>query len=106
MQTSVTSNLNGFVESQHSHDLCSTEHDAAYSRDGKNEFVTVKALNEWGAGSRPNAMDWRSKLDSQRGAVIATELKNNATKVARWATQALLAGSDLLKIGYVDCTSW
>ncbi len=42
----------------------------------------------------------RTKLDSQRGAIIATELKNNAAKVARWATQALLASSDLLKIGY------
>ena len=41
------------------------------------------------------------KLESQPGAVLATELKNNGAKVARWAVQSILNGSDLVKVGYV-----
>lgn len=66
-------------------------------------LVTVRALNEFdtraqGAGGAP---DWRTKLDSQRGAVVATEMKNNSCKLARWTVQSVLAGADLMKIGYV-----
>lgn len=46
-----------------------------------------------------NGVDWRQKLDSQRGAVLATELKNNSYKLARWTCCALLAGSEYLKLG-------
>ncbi|MEE6523785.1 hypothetical protein FKM82_022829, partial [Ascaphus truei] len=49
-----------------------------------------------------NGVDWRQKLDSQRGAVIATELKNNSYKLARWTCCAMLAGSEYLKLGYVS----
>lgn len=64
-------------------------------------LVTIKALNEFdskapGAGGAP---DWRTKLDSQRGAVVATEMKNNSFKMARWAVQSILAGADLMKLG-------
>lgn len=67
-------------------------------------LVTVRALNEFdprapGAGG---AQDWRSKLDSQRGAVVATEMKNNSCKLAKWTVQSILAGADLMKIGYVS----
>ncbi|XP_078807107.1 eukaryotic translation initiation factor 3 subunit D-like [Oryzias latipes] len=47
-------------------------------------------------------VDWRQKLDSQRGAVLATELKNNSYKLARWTCCAMLAGSEYLKLGYVS----
>ena len=46
-------------------------------------------------------MDWRQKIENQRGAVLATELKNNAAKLARWTSAALVAGVDLIKLGYV-----
>ena len=46
-------------------------------------------------------MDWRQKIENQRGAVLATELKNNAAKLARWTAAALVAGVDLIKLGYV-----
>jgi translation initiation factor 3 subunit D len=64
-------------------------------------LVTVRALNEFdprsqGAGG---AQDWRTKLDSQRGAVVATEMKNNSCKLAKWTVQSILAGADLMKIG-------
>jgi len=52
-----------------------------------------------------NGVDWRQKLDSQRGAVLATELKNNSNKLAKWTLQAMLAGADLIKLGYVSRTN-
>ena len=42
------------------------------------------------------------KLDSQRAAVLATELQNNGAKVARWAAQTIIAGADLMHVGYVS----
>lgn len=65
-------------------------------------LITIKALNEFdakapGAG---NAPDWRTKLDGQRGAVVATEMKNNSFKMARWAVQSMLAGAEFMKLGY------
>ncbi|PVG00487.1 putative eIF3d-eukaryotic translation initiation factor 3 subunit D [Serendipita vermifera] len=67
-------------------------------------LIAIKALNEFdskaaGAGGAP---DWRTKLDSQRGAVMATEMKNNSFKMARWAVQSILAGADHMKLGYVS----
>ncbi|CAG0891211.1 unnamed protein product, partial [Cyprideis torosa] len=47
-------------------------------------------------------MDWRQRLDAQRGAVLAHELKNNSCKIAKWTAQAILAGSDKIKFGYVS----
>jgi hypothetical protein len=47
-------------------------------------------------------VDWRQKLENQRGAVLATELKNNANKLAKWTAAALVAGADMIKLGYVS----
>lgn len=71
-------------------------------KDGQG-LVTIRALNEFdprapGAGGAP---DWRSKLDSQRGAVVATEMKNNSCKFAKWTVQSILAGAEAMKVGYV-----
>lgn len=68
------------------------------------QYITIKTLNEFdnraaGAGGAP---DWRSKLDSQRGAVVATEMKNNGAKLARFAVQSILAGADNMKMGYIS----
>ena len=71
---------------------------------GKGEgLITVKALNEFDskAAGAGNAPDWRTKLDGQRGAVVATEMKNNSFKMARWAVQSILAGADFMKLGCV-----
>ncbi|KAI1924828.1 hypothetical protein LOZ58_003887 [Ophidiomyces ophidiicola] len=82
-----------------------TEVDAVLKNNisGDDQYVTLKALNEFdhkaqGAGG---ALDWRTKLYSQRGAVVATEMKNNNVKLARWTTQAILAKSDIMKLGFV-----
>ena len=64
----------------------------------KDEFITVRAINEWDSKSS-GGMDWRQRLDTQRGAVFATELKNNNCKLAKWTTSALLSGSTSLRLG-------
>eukprot|EP00038_Savillea_parva_P028741 m.66767 g.66767 ORF g.66767 m.66767 type:complete len:569 (+) comp8385_c0_seq2:58-1764(+) len=79
--------------------IARTEHDAVYKdKEGKTRFMNIKALNNW---KTDPTMDWRQKLDSQRGAVLATELKNNAYKLAKWTISSLLAGSSQLRLGYV-----
>jgi len=88
------------------HLIVRTELDAATKNNlsGDDQFLVLKALNEFdhkaqGAGG---ALDWRTKLTSQRGAVVATEMKNNSCKLARWTTQAILAKADQMKLGFVS----
>jgi len=64
-----------------------------------NELVSVKAMHEY--EPKPN-YNWRAHLESTRGACLATELKNNAFKLGRWTAQAILAGCETIKIGYVS----
>lgn len=79
-----------------------TEHDGVtYGPNGDLQFINIKALNEWDP-KFSGGVDWRAKLDIQKGAVLATELKNNSCKLAKWTISALLAGSDQLKLGYVS----
>jgi translation initiation factor 3 subunit D len=78
------------------------QHDAVMQGvNGEIQFINVKALNEWDP-RHSGGIEWRQKLDSQRGAVLANELRNNACKLAKWTVQALLAGSDQIKFGYVS----
>lgn len=78
------------------------EHDAVVQTpNGELQFLSIKALNEWDS-KLANGVEWRQKLDMQRGAVLANELRNNACKLAKWTVQALLAGSDQIKFGYVS----
>ncbi|CAG8681084.1 521_t:CDS:10 [Acaulospora morrowiae] len=81
-----------------------TQLDSVVKQPSGDSFITIKALNEFdsraqGAGG---SLDWRQKLDTQRGAVVATEMKNNSFKLARWAVQSILAGADQMKLGYVS----
>jgi len=81
--------------------IARTEHDAVVGTSEKDcAFMNIKALNEWDSRYSGN-IDWRQKLDVQRGAVLANELKHNSCKLSRWTVQALLAGSDILKFGYI-----
>jgi len=79
------------------------ELDAVTKQKDEDEFLSIKALNEYDPAA--TGLDWRQKLDSQRGAVLATELKNNSNKLARWTAQALLAGASQIKLGYVSRTN-
>ncbi|KUI68013.1 Eukaryotic translation initiation factor 3 subunit D [Cytospora mali] len=71
---------------------------------GDDQFLTVHALNEFDSKAQGSggALDWRSKLVSQRGAVVATEMKNNSCKLARWTVQSILAKADMMKLGFVS----
>ncbi|OAG21805.1 eukaryotic translation initiation factor 3 subunit D [Alternaria alternata] len=91
------------------HLVVRTELDAVVKNNinGEDQYLTIKALNEFdnkaqGAGG---ALDWRSKLASQRGAVLATEMKNNSCKLARWTVQSILAKADTMKLGFVSRTN-
>ncbi|MCJ1298404.1 hypothetical protein MMC08_001193 [Hypocenomyce scalaris] len=87
------------------HLVVRTELDAVMKNNisGEDQFLTVKALNEFDhkAQGSGGALDWRTKLTSQRGAVVATEMKNNSCKLARWTAQSILAKADVMKLGYV-----
>ncbi|KAJ0404347.1 hypothetical protein P43SY_001467 [Pythium insidiosum] len=64
-------------------------------------LVATYALNEYDP-KLTGATEWRKKIDSQRGAILANELKNNANKLAKWTAQALLSGVDEMKLAYVS----
>lgn len=88
------------------HMIVRTEVDAIMKNPtgGDDQQIIVKALNEFDnkAQGSGGGLDWRSKLVSQRGAVVATEMKNNSCKLARWTTQAILAKADAMKLGFVS----
>jgi translation initiation factor 3 subunit D len=87
------------------HLIVRTEVDAVGKNSINNEdqYMTIKALNEFDnkAQGSGGALDWRSKLATQRGAVLATEMKNNGCKLARWTVQSILAKADIMKLGSV-----
>ncbi|KAG6066303.1 hypothetical protein E4U32_006225 [Claviceps aff. humidiphila group G2b] len=70
----------------------------------EDQHVTIRALNEFDSKAQGSggALDWRSKLVAQRGAVVATEMKNNSCKLARWTVQSILSKSDIMKLGFVS----
>ncbi len=76
-------------------------HGFVEKKSGNKELMTTYALNEWDS-KLAHAHEWRQKIDSQRGAVLGTELKNNSAKLAKWTAQSIIAGADQMKIGYVS----
>lgn len=80
-----------------------TEVDAYLAK--KSQHATIKALNEYSArstapgGGAAKTLDWRKNLDTQKGAIVAGEMKNNSAKLARWAVQSYLAGAEAMKMG-------
>ncbi|KAK6544004.1 hypothetical protein TWF694_000718 [Orbilia ellipsospora] len=93
-------------EDQPLHLIVRTEIDAVMKNPGsrENHLVTIKALNEFDerAQGSGGAMSWRNKLHSSRGAIVATEMKNNSCKLAKWTTQAILAKADFMRIGFIS----
>jgi translation initiation factor 3 subunit D len=91
------------TEEEPVHLIVRTEVDAVQKNaiSGEDQYMTVKALNEFDSKAQGSggALDWRTKLVSQRGAVVATEMKNNSCKLARWTVQSILAKSDVMKLG-------
>ncbi|OQS05630.1 eukaryotic translation initiation factor 3 [Thraustotheca clavata] len=73
---------------------------AISTKNGNEQTVAAFALNEWDPKLSGN-VEWRKKIDLQRGALLATELKNNSCKIAKWTHSAILAGADQMKLGFV-----
>mmetsp|Transcript_21070 Transcript_21070/g.21767 ORF Transcript_21070/g.21767 Transcript_21070/m.21767 type:complete len:580 (+) Transcript_21070:69-1808(+) len=71
------------------------------SKRGEDLFVTSYALNEWDS-RYSGGVEWRQVFDQQRGAILANEFKNNSFKLGKWASQSILAGADLMKLGFVS----
>ncbi|WVQ98599.1 eukaryotic translation initiation factor 3 subunit D [Kwoniella sp. CBS 9459] len=92
------------VEEEETFDIIvRTEADAYLGK--KDTLVTVKALNEFDPRSQGGAakpLDWRKNLDTQKGAIVASEMKNNSAKLARWAVQSILVGAEQMKMGYIS----
>lgn len=65
------------------------------------QYMTAFALNEYPT----TGTAWRDRIDAQKGAVLAQELKNNSFKLAKWTASSLLAGADQMKIGFVSRTA-
>ena len=92
--------------------VCRTELHGTVRKGGEktDQYMTSFALNEYFDSTKLNAksnatqaqgmVNWREKLDSQRGAVVGSELKNNAFKIAKWTAQSILADADQMKIGF------
>lgn len=74
---------------------------ASVRKQGREQYMTSFALNEWDSNFS-GGVEWRQKIDSQRGAVLATELKNNSCKLAKWTAQSVIAGAEQMKIGFVS----
>ena len=75
----------------------------AATRVGSNEELTlVRSLLEFDSSRAGGSLDWRSKLDNQRGAILANEIKNNNAIIARWVFQTYLAQVDNIKLAYVS----
>lgn len=71
------------------------------TRNGKNLLMSVRTLNEFDSRLSGN-VDWRQKLETQTGAVLATEMKNNSCKLARWTAETVLGGAEEFRLGFVS----
>jgi translation initiation factor 3 subunit D len=78
-----------------------TELHCWHNKKGVEQLMTCHAINEWDS-KFSGGVNWRQKIDQQKGAVLATELKNNSCKIAKWTAQALLSGAAQMKLGYVS----
>ena len=87
------SNIDGVMKIQDS--------EATLSLFALNEYCSPSGGSSgsgWGGTSSSGLF---ARLDSQKGAVLGHEMKNNGSKLAKWALQALLAGTDYVKVGFI-----
>ena len=67
--------------------IARTEVDCLATQKSGDVEVQLRALNEY--DPQATGVDYRKKIESQRGAVLATELKNNNNKLAKWTAQVV-----------------
>ncbi|KAL8454949.1 hypothetical protein Emag_001202 [Eimeria magna] len=61
-------------------------------------YIYICALNEFEPKGQKS---WRTLLETQRGALLATEVRNNACKLRKFVSSAMIAGCDELRLGFV-----
>ncbi|PHJ24277.1 eukaryotic translation initiation factor 3 subunit [Cystoisospora suis] len=74
------------------------EENDPFGKDGGG-YVYICSLNEYDIKGQRN---WRIQMETQRGALLATEVRNNASKLKKFVASALMAGCDDLKLGFVS----
>ncbi|GIX62017.1 eukaryotic translation initiation factor 3 subunit 7, putative [Babesia caballi] len=62
-------------------------------------YTYVCALNEL---PHKTQKSWRTQIETQKGALLANEMRNNTAKMQRFAACALISGCDTLKLAYVS----
>uniref|UniRef100_A0A3B0N7U6 Eukaryotic translation initiation factor 3 subunit D n=1 Tax=Theileria annulata TaxID=5874 RepID=A0A3B0N7U6_THEAN len=65
---------------------------------GTDTYAYVCALNEC---PNKNNKSWRSQIETQKGALLANEIRNNTTKLQRFVACANMAGCGVFKLAYV-----
>lgn len=66
------------------------------------QYLSIVSLHEWDPKGMGNTLGWRSTVDAQRGNLLATEIRANAMKLAKFTISAMLAGADHMRIGLVS----
>lgn len=61
-------------------------------------YMYVCALNEV---PHKTQKSWRTQIETQKGALLANEMRNNTAKFQRFAASAILSGCDTLKLAFV-----
>lgn len=74
---------------------------AVARRTGVPKYIAAYSLHEWDP-RKSGVPDYRKLLDSQRGNLLATEIKNNAAKLAKFTISSMLAGAHSMKLGFVS----
>ncbi|KAF0989960.1 hypothetical protein HZS_7097, partial [Henneguya salminicola] len=64
------------------------------------QCINIKSLLEW--GTKPGMKGWKDELEKLSGSILATEIKNNSNKFAKWTASAIITGDNLIKIGFVS----
>ncbi|EDO07617.1 Eukaryotic translation initiation factor 3 subunit 7 (eIF-3) family protein [Babesia bovis T2Bo] len=62
-------------------------------------YTYVCALNEL---PHKTQKSWRIQIETQKGALLANEMRNNTAKMQRFAACAIISGCDTLKLAYVS----
>ena len=70
-------------------------------RNGMPNFVNIHCLNEWNP-RYASGVYWNKYLEKQTSTILATEIKNNNFKVAKWIMNDLMADVTNVKLAYVS----
>ncbi|GFE52723.1 eukaryotic translation initiation factor 3 subunit [Babesia ovis] len=62
-------------------------------------YTYVCALNEL---PHKTQKSWRTQIETQKGALLANEMRNNTAKMQRFAACAIISGCDTLKLAYIS----